>query len=110
MSGGCYSNKFLSNAFSNNSFDVSFNSRLNDNEFTGNYWSTYSGYDLNKDGIGDVPHRPVKLFSYVVNKTPESIVLLRSFFVDLINFTENVAPVFTPVDLIDNSPLMRVPS
>lgn len=54
MSGGCYSNKFLSNAFSNNSFDVSFNSRLNDNEFTGNYWSTYSGYDLNKDGIGDV--------------------------------------------------------
>ncbi len=109
MSGGCYSNRFSNNAFSNNSFDVSFNSRLNDNEFSGNYWSTYSGYDLNKDGIGDVPHRPVKLFSYVVNRTPESIVLLRSFFVDLINFTENVAPVFTPVDLVDNAPLMRMP-
>ncbi len=110
MTGGCYANKLKNNSFANNSFDVSFNSRMNDNEFSGNYWSTYNGYDLDKDGIGDVPHRPVKLFSYVVDRTPESIVLLRSFFVDLINFTENVAPVFTPVDLIDNSPLMRKPS
>ena len=89
---------------------MSFNSRLNDNHFTGNYWSSYNGYDLDKDGIGDVPHRPVKLFSYVVNRTPESIVLLRSIFVDLINFTENVTPIFTPVELIDESPLMEVPS
>lgn len=110
MTGGCYANKLKNNAFTNNSFDVSFNSQMNDNEFSGNYWSTYNGYDLDKEGIGDVPHRPVKLFSYVVDRTPESIVLLRSFFVDLINFTENVAPVFTPVDLIDNSPLMRMPS
>ncbi len=110
MSGGCYTNLFSKNVFSNNSFDLSFNSRLNDNHFTGNYWSSYSGYDLDKDGVGDVPHRPVKLFSYVVNKTPESIVLLRSIFVDLINFTENVTPIFTPVDLIDESPLMEVPS
>lgn len=110
MSGGCYTNAFSNNSFSNNSFDLSFNSRLNDNHFTGNYWSSYNGYDLDKDGIGDVPHRPVKLFSYVVNRTPESIVLLRSIFVDLINFTENVTPIFTPVELIDESPLMEVPS
>lgn len=110
MSGGCYNNAFFTNSFSNNSFDLSFNSRLNDNLFSGNYWSTYNGYDLDKDGIGDVPHRPVKLFSYVVNRTPESIILLRSIFVDLINFTENVTPIFTPVDLIDESPLMKAPS
>jgi len=109
MSGGCYSNRFSGNSFTNNSFDLSFNSRLNDNHFNGNYWSSYTGYDLNKDGVGDVPHRPVKLFSFVVNRSPESIVLLRSFFVDLINFTENVTPIFTPVDLMDEQPLMEVP-
>lgn len=107
MSGGCYTNSFENNSFANNSFDLSFNSKLNDNSFDGNYWSSYRGYDLNKDGIGDVPHRPVKLFSYVVNRTPETMILLRSLFVDLINFSENVTPVFTPVELMDKNPLMK---
>ncbi|NNL82561.1 MAG: nitrous oxide reductase family maturation protein NosD, partial [Winogradskyella sp.] len=66
----------------------------------------YTGYDLNKDGVGDIPYRPVKLFSYLVNRTPESIVLLRSLFIDLIDFSEKVSPVFTPENLIDNHPLM----
>ncbi len=66
-----------------------------------------SGYDLDKDGSGDVPYRPVKLFSYVVNRTPETIVLLRSLFVDIINFSEKVS-VFTPADLVDQTPSMRI--
>ncbi|MEP5613849.1 MAG: nitrous oxide reductase family maturation protein NosD [Cyclobacteriaceae bacterium] len=104
VSGGCYENKFFTNNFIGNSFDVSYNTKMNDNSFNGNYWSDYTGYDLNKDGIGDVPYRPVKLFSYIVNKTPETIILLRSLFVDIINFSEKVSPVFTPDDLIDNQP------
>ena len=75
--------------------------------FDKNYWSNYTGYDLDKDGIGDVPYRPVKLFSYVVNKTPEALVLLRSLFVDMINFSEKVSPVFTPDNLMDNNPLTK---
>lgn len=107
VSGGCYANDFNSNDFEGNSFSISYNSMLNDNSFNGNYWSDYSGYDLNKDGIGDVPYRPVKLFSYITNKTPESIILMRSLFVDIINFSERVSPVFTPDALIDNSPSMK---
>ena len=57
--------------------------------------------------VGDVPFRPVNLFSYVVNKTPETIVLLRSLFVDIINFSEKVSPVFTPDNLMDAYPLMQ---
>lgn len=108
IAGACYSNIFESNNFTSNAFDVSYNSKMNDNSFSGNYWSEYTGYDLNKDGIGDVPYRPVKLFSYIVNQTPESIVLLRSLFIDIINFSEKVSPVFTPDDLVDNSPLMKM--
>ena len=105
--GACYENKFTKNNFLYNSFDLSYNSRLNDNEFNANYWSSYTGYDLDKDGVGDVPYRPVKLFSYIVNRTPETIILLRSLFIDIIDFSEKVSPVFTPSDLLDNSPLMK---
>jgi len=105
--GACYTNRFLANNFLYNSFDISYNSNVNDNVFDRNYWSNYTGYDLNKDGIGDVPYRPVKLFSYIVNRTPETIILLRSLFIDIIDFSEKVSPVFTPDNLLDNNPLMK---
>ena len=108
IAGGCYANIFAANDFKSNSFDVSYNTKMNDNSFNNNYWSSYSGYDLDKDGIGDVPYRPVKLFSYIVNRTPESIILLRSLFIDILNFSERVSPVFTPDDLVDASPKMRI--
>ncbi len=105
--GACYTNSFINNNFLYNSFDISYNSKLNDNVFEKNYWSNYTGYDLDKDGIGDVPYRPVKLFSYIVNRTPETIVLLRSLFMDIIDFSEKVSPVFTPDNLLDAMPLMK---
>jgi len=108
VAGACYKNVFEHNSFSSNAFDVSYNSKMNDNLFNENYWGDYTGYDLDKDGIGDIPHRPVKLFSYIVNRTPETIVLLRSLFVDIINFSEKVSPVFTPDDLVDEKPLMSL--
>lgn len=104
--GACYDNIYSRNNFLYNSFDLSYSGKLNSNKFENNYWSNYTGYDLDKDGIGDIPYRPVKLFSYLVNKTPESIVLLRSLFIDIIDFSEKVSPVFTPENLIDNQPLM----
>ena len=105
--GACYSNMFTENNFLYNSFDVSYNSKMNDNKFDRNYWTNYSGYDLDRNGIGDVPFRPVKLFSYVVNRTPETIVLMRSLFVDIIDFSEKVSPVFTPDNLMDENPLIK---
>ena len=107
VSGGCYANRIYGNDFIGNSFDVSYNSKMNDNTFDGNYWGDYTGYDLDRDGVGDVPYRPVKLFSYIVNKTPETIILLRSLFVDIMNFSERVSPVFTPDNLLDQAPSMQ---
>ncbi|MCF8274201.1 MAG: nitrous oxide reductase family maturation protein NosD [Flavobacteriaceae bacterium] len=105
--GACYTNSFTENNFLYNSFDISYNSHVNDNVFDKNYWSNYTGYDLDKNGIGDVPYRPVKLFSYIVNRTPETIILLRSLFIDIIDFSEKVSPVFTPDNLLDNHPLIK---
>jgi len=107
IAGACYANKFSKNDFMSNSFDVAYNSKENDNTFDGNFWTDYTGYDLDKNGIGDIPYRPVKLFSFIVNKSPEALVLLRSLFIDLVNFSEKVTPVFTPSHLMDTNPLMR---
>ena len=100
-------NIFSGNNFSANTFEVVTNASLNTNLFEKNYWSEYAGYDLDKDGIGDLPHRPVKLFTYLVEQIPSSIILLRSLFVDLLNLAEKVTPVITPENLTDASPLMK---
>ncbi len=107
ISGGCLDNVVSGNNFLSNTFELSLKTNSNNNTFDGNYWSDYGGYDLDRDGIGDVPYRPVKLFNYVVNETPEAMVLLRSLFVDIINFSEKVSPVFTPENVVDNAPAMK---
>jgi nitrous oxidase accessory protein len=101
-------NSFRRNKFIGNSFDVVTNSRQSFNTFDSNYWSEYDGYDLDRDGLGDVPHHPVRLFSLLVEKSPPSIVLLSSLFVTLVDTAERVMPVFTPETLVDDNPLMSV--
>jgi len=105
--GGSYDNYFYHNNFVGNTFDVAFFGRINNNKFEENYWSKYTGYDIDRDGYGDVPYRPVDLFSYMVNQIPEAIILLRSFFVQILNFAEQVVPVLTPADIYDSKPLMQ---
>ncbi len=105
--GGSYDNYFYHNNFIGNTFDVAYFGRVNNNRFEENYWNKYTGYDLDRDGFGDVPYRPVDLFTYMVNEIPETIVLLRSFFVQILNFAEQVVPVLTPADIYDPKPLMR---
>lgn len=101
-------NEVTGNRFIGNSFDVSTNSRQNFSTFRGNYWDRYRGYDLDRDGYGDVPHAPVRLFALVVEQTPAAILLLRSTMVDLLDLAERVLPVLTPQTLLDEQPLMRV--
>jgi len=99
-------NYFTENNFIENSFDVRTDSPRNNNVFEGNYWSQYEGYDLDRDGIGDVPYRPVSLFSIIIDRQPESLILMRSMFIRLLDTAERIAPVLTPKTLIDENPKM----
>jgi nitrous oxidase accessory protein len=99
--------RFSRNNFSANTFDVAANSSRQTTTFANNYWDDYNGYDLNRDGIGDVPFHPVRLFSMVVAQNAPSIILLRSPFVRLLDTAERVIPVLTPELLVDASPAMR---
>lgn len=106
MLGNSLDNIITYNNFIGNTFDIATNTKKNNNLFEKNFWDEYTGYDLDNDGIGDVPFRPVKLFSYVIGRVPESIILLRSLFIDMLNYAEKVAPVLTPANLEDKKPLM----
>jgi nitrous oxidase accessory protein len=100
-------NRFIHNNFLGNTFDVSTNSSTNQNLFSENFWSDYSGVDLNRDGFGDLPYRPVRLSSVLMERFGVSVVLLKSFFFSVADDAERMFPVLTPDALRDEQPLMR---
>lgn len=95
------------NNFIGNTFDVGTNGSLVLNTFKNNYWDKYEGYDLNKDKIGDIPFRPVSMFSMIVEKFPAAMILFRTFITTLLDKTEKILPSLTPENLRDNEPLMN---
>ena len=103
----CMENVIENNNFLGNTFDVSTNSTLVQNKFISNYWDKYEGYDLNKDGLGDVPYRPLSLFSVIVESNPPAMLLFRSFMVTLLDKSEKILPSLTPENFIDNTPLIH---
>jgi nitrous oxidase accessory protein len=103
-------NRVEGNAFARNLFDVGTNSRNHYSVIRANHWDRYRGYDLDRDGTGDVPHAPVRLFALVVERAPAALVLVRSLVADALDLAERVAPVLTPATLVDEAPLMRRPA
>jgi nitrous oxidase accessory protein len=96
------------NRFEGNTFDLATNSRVSSpSTFSENYWDGYEGYDLDHDGFGDVPFRPVRLFSVLVDQNEPLLILLHSTMLGLLEVAERVAPVLTPETLVDDRPLMK---
>jgi nitrous oxidase accessory protein len=107
IQGSCEDDSLEHNDFTGNTFDVSTNSSHSLNYFFQNYWDKYEGYDLKRDGIGDVPYHPVSLFSTVIETNPPAMMLFRSFMVTLLDKSEKVLPSITPEGLKDEQPLMK---
>ena len=103
----CMENEIVNNNFLKNTFDISTNGSLVLNTFNANYWDKYEGYDLDKDGMGDVPYHPLSLFAVLTENTPSSMLLYRSFMITLLDKSEKVLPSITPDNFVDNKPLMK---
>ncbi len=95
------------NNFIGNTFDVGTNGSLVQNRFKNNYWDKYEGYDLNKDAVGDIPYRPVSMYSMIIEKYPSAMIMFRSFITALLDKTEKIIPSLTPENLKDDAPLMK---
>jgi nitrous oxidase accessory protein len=105
--GNATDNLFRGNRFAGNSFDVGTAPGRQSNLYDANYWDHYRGYDLDRDGYGDVPYQPVGLFSLLVQENEPALILLHSFFIDLLDLAERVVPALAPETLVDRRPLMR---
>ncbi len=103
----CDENHITINNFKANTFDLATNGSVVFNYLENNYWDKYQGYDLNKDGHGDVAYRPVSMFSTLVERMPQVMILLRSFTVTLLDKIERIIPSFTPENLKDENPQMK---
>ena len=103
----CDGNTFHHNNFYRNTFDIATNGSKTLNKFSYNYWDKYEGYDINKDGCGDIPYHPVSMYSMIVEQNPNTLMLLRSFMVTLLDKAEKAIPSLTPENLIDTNPMIK---
>ncbi|WP_298707780.1 nitrous oxide reductase family maturation protein NosD [Chitinophaga sp.] len=100
----CEGNTIETNNFTENSFDVATNGTLMLNTWRDNYWDKYEGYDLNRDGTGDVPYHPVSVYSILSERIPSTMILYRSFLTNIIDQAEKIMPSIIPDQLRDDSP------
>lgn len=73
----------------------------------GNYWSDYAGYDLDHDGIGDIPHKIQNIFEYMEGNFPRLRLYLDSPAAQALALTERLFPVVVGSREIDPAPLIH---
>lgn len=74
----------------------------------GNYWSDYAGFDLDEDGVGDVPYRSESLFENLMDREPVLRLFLYSPAQQAIETAAKAFPAVKPrPKFVDEAPLME---
>jgi nitrous oxidase accessory protein len=73
----------------------------------GNYWSDYEGYDLDSDGVGDVPHKVQNVFQYLEGNFPRLRLYLNSASAQALAGAEKTFPIIKGSSERDAAPLMN---
>ncbi|WP_068116834.1 nitrous oxide reductase family maturation protein NosD [Tropicimonas marinistellae] len=107
---GSDGNRILGNAFVGNRTQVKYVSTRWvewSEDGQGNYWSDFAAYDLNGDGIADMPYRPNDSVDHVLWTQPAAKLLLGSPAVQLVRWSQSAFPALLPGGVIDSHPLMQ---
>ena len=129
----CNGNTVVGNHVRNNYIGLKFGSNSDDNRFTenvfarnlhpvetgvaegegnhwavngvGNFWENGADFDLNRDGIGDLPHRELDLFGILRRDFPAVALLSDSPAVRLLRFANERAAIPGLSSIDDPAPL-----
>ncbi|QOP46528.1 nitrous oxide reductase family maturation protein NosD [Sulfurimonas paralvinellae] len=77
-------------------------SRTNQNEISGNYWDKYEGFDKNRDGIGDTPHKVYQYADQLWIYNSDVKFFYGSPVISLLNFLAKLAPFTKPLFLMED--------
>ena len=104
-------NNIYYNNFINNLGNLVVDSKNSDTNWTdeegGNYWSDYKGYDLDGDGLGDVPHKIQSVFQVLETEIPEIRYYLNSPAAEILEMAERSLPILALGTEKDSYPLFR---
>jgi nitrous oxidase accessory protein len=101
-------NLFTGNRFKGNTTQVVVEGgkTANRNQWDGNYWDDYEGFDRDADGIGDTPHVIHAFADRLWMDVPPAQFFKGSPMLEVIDFLERLAPLTTPDLLVrDERPL-----
>ena len=104
-------NVFTENTFVDNLSPITVIGRSTSTRWSegtqGNFWSSYDGYDLDQDGIGDVPARIQNVFQYLEGQVPNLRLFLYSPAAQALSRATSAFPVLDMSKEFDRYPLMR---
>ncbi|HET9063328.1 MAG TPA: nitrous oxide reductase family maturation protein NosD, partial [Candidatus Binatia bacterium] len=103
--GGSEENQLRSNAFVENEIQVKFVAAY-DQDWAGNFWSDYVGWDVDGNGVGDVPYRSNTLVDDLLARYPLAKLLLASPALQMLSVAERQFPVITVPKGVDPVPRM----
>ncbi len=111
LNASCDDNVLVQNNFLNNLSNLIVDGKESrtawTNESGGNYWSNYRGYDLDKDGIGDIPHRLQNVFQIMEIDVPEVRFYLFSPAAEILEVAERTLPILDLGTERDPQPIMH---
>jgi len=106
----------LHNIFKNNTIkgnietvvNDSYNMKVTENVWDGNYWDDYQGFDKDRDGTGDTPYTLYYYADKLWMLNPNVKFFYGSPVISILNFLAKLAPISQPVKLLtDPHPKMR---
>jgi nitrous oxidase accessory protein len=77
----------------------------------GNYWSDYAGFDVDANGVGDLPYRVQSLYEDLLQSYPELRLFQLSPATQALDLAAQAFPIFQPEPkLVDEHPLTMPPA
>lgn len=105
-------NVFLDNSFCGCAYTVRVDGRGDaiGVRWAGNYFDDYAGFDLDGDGVGDVPHEPRSLSNQLTSARAQFRFFRGTPALGLLDAVSRVLPILTPkVVFNDPNPRLRRP-